>query len=178
MTALDNLRAAIVDDLDNDEPRLVYADALQAVGDPQGELITIQSELARAGCDRTQWARPAWEHRLGRRNRRHLTGHSFAIEPAHCEALRKRESELLAGHGETWSAGLGRRGGFVDHVIGGVDPDEMCVNRITDAGAIALAAAAASSRLEFVDVTDNSMSVKGRARLKKELSNTRVLAGA
>lgn len=55
MSDLDDLYAAILADPDPDEPRLVYADALQAADDPRGELIAIECELARLGCERTGW---------------------------------------------------------------------------------------------------------------------------
>lgn len=36
------LLAAILEDLDDDAPRLVYADRPQAQGDPRGELMQLQ----------------------------------------------------------------------------------------------------------------------------------------
>jgi uncharacterized protein (TIGR02996 family) len=42
------LRAAIVERPDDDEPRRVFADWLIECGDPRGELIAVQCELARA----------------------------------------------------------------------------------------------------------------------------------
>ena len=36
------LLAAIIEDPDDDAPRLVYADWLQAQGDPRGELMQLQ----------------------------------------------------------------------------------------------------------------------------------------
>jgi uncharacterized protein (TIGR02996 family) len=47
----DELLAAVLANPDADEPRLVYADWLTANGDPRGELITVQVELARLTPD-------------------------------------------------------------------------------------------------------------------------------
>lgn len=43
---------AILDDRDEAAPYLVYADALQAAGDPRGELIIVQEARARKPADR------------------------------------------------------------------------------------------------------------------------------
>src|SRR5262245_56818171 len=62
---------------EDDGPRLVYADWLDERGDPRGEFIRVQCELARlphGGPDR--------------------------------ERLRVRESELLAAHRSEWEAPL------------------------------------------------------------------------
>lgn len=48
---MDPLFAAILANPDDDAPRVVYADALQERGDPRGELIPVQIELARAPGD-------------------------------------------------------------------------------------------------------------------------------
>ncbi len=61
---------------EDDAPRLVYADLLVERGDPRGELIQIQCELA------------AWQ---GERTERHA-------------ALHARERELLAAHLDEWQA--------------------------------------------------------------------------
>jgi uncharacterized protein (TIGR02996 family) len=50
VSRLDDLRAAILAAPDDDEPRLIYADALVEEGNPRGELIQIQVALA-AGAD-------------------------------------------------------------------------------------------------------------------------------
>lgn len=78
---------------DDDAERLVEADALLAKGDPRGELIIVQCELARGGFDR-----------------------------AHGQKLRKRERELLL-HADEWLAPLRGiattpifRRGFVDEI--------------------------------------------------------------
>lgn len=55
--SIEDLHRAVLADLDAEAPRLVLADALQAAGDSRGELIAIQCELARLGCDRTL---PLW----------------------------------------------------------------------------------------------------------------------
>jgi uncharacterized protein (TIGR02996 family) len=61
----------------DDTPRLIYADFLDDAGDPQGELIRVQVELANLP--------PGDERRVG---------------------LAARESELLEEYGETWLAPL------------------------------------------------------------------------
>ena len=45
---LDTLRAAVFAEPDADEPRMIYADYLQSLGDPRGELIALQIARARA----------------------------------------------------------------------------------------------------------------------------------
>ena len=117
MTSLDDLHAAILADPDSDEPRLVYADALQAAGDPRGELIAIQCELARLGCERTGWAidgaSPYEDHADA------LDDSLVAIEPARRFALRDRERALLEAYGTRWwrgDAACRFHRGFVDHV--------------------------------------------------------------
>lgn len=45
------LLAAILETPDDDAPRLVYADWLQGHGDPRGELIQLQCQLAAAPDD-------------------------------------------------------------------------------------------------------------------------------
>lgn len=46
---------AILDDPDNDGPRLIYADWLEERGDPRGEFIRVQCELARMADDSERW---------------------------------------------------------------------------------------------------------------------------
>jgi uncharacterized protein (TIGR02996 family) len=70
------LLAAIRAAPDEDAPRLVYADFLGEVGDPRGELIHVECELARTDDER-------------RRAR-----------------LKRRHRELLATHGATWLSPL------------------------------------------------------------------------
>jgi len=48
-TELATLRAAVLADPTSDEPREIYADALQARGDPRGELIALQLQRAASG---------------------------------------------------------------------------------------------------------------------------------
>lgn len=47
----DALRAEIAARPDDDLPRLIYADWLEERGEPRGELIRLQCELAGGGCD-------------------------------------------------------------------------------------------------------------------------------
>ncbi|MBA2544009.1 MAG: TIGR02996 domain-containing protein, partial [Deltaproteobacteria bacterium] len=68
------LLAAIIESPDDDAPRLVYADWLQAQGDPLGELIQLQCRLA---------ASPDDERR---------------------RAIKIAENKLFAAHGASWIA--------------------------------------------------------------------------
>lgn len=86
---------------DDDAPRRVYADALLEAGDPQGELIHLQCELAAGGLTREQTV-----------------------------MRRRRERELINAYGSQWIAplrGLASdpviRRGFVDEVV--VDADQF-----------------------------------------------------
>ncbi len=74
MTDEDRLLEAIIAAPDDDAPRLVYADWLQGRGDPRGELILLQCQLAAAPDDE---------------RRRHI---------------RIVENKLLADHGDRWTA--------------------------------------------------------------------------
>lgn len=75
------LVAAVLASPDDDAPRLVYADWLQERGDPRGELIAIQVELAVMRRDPSgDWARPA-----------------------HAQARIARENALLREHLATWA---------------------------------------------------------------------------
>lgn len=85
----------IVASPDDDAARRVYADALLEAGEPQGELIHIQCDLAAGGYPR-----------------------------AEAVARRRRERELLQEHGSRWTAGLRGlasfpvfRRGFIDEVV-------------------------------------------------------------
>jgi uncharacterized protein (TIGR02996 family) len=71
---------AILDDLDNDLPRMVYGDWLEERGEPHGELIRLQCRL------------------------RHLAPGS-----PEAAALKQRESELLNAHAEQWLGPLTQR---------------------------------------------------------------------
>jgi uncharacterized protein (TIGR02996 family) len=93
----------IVSQPDDDTPRLIYADWLEELGDPQGEFIRVQCELARP-CD-------------AERRR----------------ALVDRERELLAEHRDAWLAPLGPgliRGRFKRGVLEQieVEPDSFLAN--------------------------------------------------
>lgn len=70
----DELLAAIIEAPDDDAPRLVYADWLQAQGDPRGEFIQLQCQLA---------ATPEDERR---------------------RAIKIAENKLFATYGEAWLA--------------------------------------------------------------------------
>lgn len=92
---MQELLAAIVVTPDDDAPRRVYADALLEGGEPLGELIHLQCELAAGGLTRDE-----------------------------AVVRRRRERELLKAHGARWTAGLQGiatypvfRRGFVDEVV-------------------------------------------------------------
>jgi uncharacterized protein (TIGR02996 family) len=104
---------AIVENPDDDAPRRVYADALLDRGDPYGEFINVQIDLATDGLSR--------EARIARRI---------------------RERKLLAAHGWSWSMPFDRLGlaepafrrGFVDELT--LDADTI-VHRASEVLAIA-----------------------------------------
>ena len=95
MTRKDPLLQAVLDAPDDPAPRLVYADWLEDHGDPLGEFIQIQSQLADLAPDDLRWP-----------------------------ALVRRERELLALHEEQWVGPLralgavrwGFRRGLVEEV--------------------------------------------------------------
>lgn len=100
----------ILADLDDDGPRAVYSDALQAEGDPRGELIAVQCELARLGYATRP---PAWD----------WIGDALIdpeeIDQEHVKKLRKRETSLLKAHEKTWAGELATlvrfERGFIAH---------------------------------------------------------------
>jgi uncharacterized protein (TIGR02996 family) len=75
MSRLDDLMTDIVANPDDDGPRRVYADALLESGDPYGEFINVQLDLASDGLSRAERIR-----------------------------RRKRENTLLHEHGARWTA--------------------------------------------------------------------------
>nr|MBA3539917.1 TIGR02996 domain-containing protein [Deltaproteobacteria bacterium] len=80
--------------LADDGPRLVLADQLLLAGDPRGELIAVQCELARHGYAQKA---ASWD----------WIGDALAdpeIDPAHIKALRACETALLAEHRSGWVA--------------------------------------------------------------------------
>jgi len=87
--------ATVLENPDDDAPRLVYADWLEERGDSRGDFIRVQCELARLDED----------------------------DPR-AENLRDRENKLLLTHGETWRAeipewaraGCEFRRGFIERV--------------------------------------------------------------
>src|SRR5687768_2116425 len=82
------LLAAVLAAPEDDAPRLVYADHLQANGDPRGELIAVQCDLARIAPSEDT------EARKGNVIRRRRTDRA--------ETLREREKELLRANRDTW----------------------------------------------------------------------------
>jgi uncharacterized protein (TIGR02996 family) len=89
-----NLLAAIVAAPDDDEPRLVYADWLIERGEPHGELIRLECELARTD----------------ERSARALELHQI-IEP-----MLKTSWRLFAGELAPWASERSFHRGFVDEV--------------------------------------------------------------
>src|SRR4051794_30266932 len=79
MTDADAFLQAIQEEPDSDEPRLVFADWLEEHGDPRSEFIRVQCELA---------ALPAGDDRR--------------------RALKARERDLWAEHGDAWAGPLRR----------------------------------------------------------------------
>lgn len=84
------------------------------MGDPRGELIAIQCELARLGaCTRTPW----WDWTAD------ACVDSAALEDGRIARLRRREAELLKAHGASWEEGASHvtpfrrlERGFVEHI--------------------------------------------------------------
>lgn len=125
----DALYRAVLDDPDDDALRLIYADCLEENGDPRGEFVRVQLELAR--LDEHHPRRPA---------------------------LAAREAQLIEEHQHVWapflSALAGKvllrfAGGLLDEVVGMVlvdddlphlrgNPEVRCLNLsgedVTDAG--------------------------------------------
>ncbi len=92
--AVKTLLDAIYANLADDGPRLVYADQLQEAGEPRGEFIAVQCELARLGY---AVKAASWD----------WIGDALAddeADPAHIRKLRARETKLLKVHGESWLA--------------------------------------------------------------------------
>ncbi len=100
MTDNEALLRAILDNPDDDAPRLVYADWLEEQGDPRGEFICTQITLTQGGNDRP-----------------------------HEIALKRRERELLEQFGAAWACPITDRGvpvtfrrGFPEPAEGASDP--------------------------------------------------------
>jgi uncharacterized protein (TIGR02996 family) len=119
----------------DDGPRLAYADWLEERGDPRGEFIRVQCQIARADPD----CRGAWRlHEVRQRvaNRGLKVSDYFTIETIvlSCErcwpSLRRRERELLDCYAGQWWTLFGdepcnKEGGSVQWVV---DPsDRTCV---------------------------------------------------
>jgi uncharacterized protein (TIGR02996 family) len=85
--------AAVLADLDDDAPRRVLADELEAKGDPRGELISVQCELARLGYASRP---PTWD----------WVGDALidpeTVDQSVVRKLRARENALLAASSATW----------------------------------------------------------------------------
>ncbi len=78
----------IVNNPEDEAVRLIYADWLEEQGNPRGEFIRVQCQLARWAGDSTDWR----EWAMITRNLKHL---------------RQREKALLAEHAPAWKTALG-----------------------------------------------------------------------
>lgn len=83
------LLAEIEANPEDDAPRLVLADELQRKGDPRGEFIAVQCELARRGA--LPWR--LFQDWIG-----------DGLADGDVRALRNREKALLRKHGKEWTA--------------------------------------------------------------------------
>src|SRR5687768_782664 len=99
---MDALLAAIHANLDDDAPRLVYADALQRAGDPRGEFIAVQCALAALGQHHRpldSWAGSALLDIPDDDEAR-------AARAATIRQLRGRENALLKAHDDAWGRAI------------------------------------------------------------------------
>src|SRR5205823_1880461 len=101
MTQDEAFLQAILEAPDDDVPRRVYADFLLDQGNPRGEFIQAQLDLAKMPTSDPRYS-----------------------------ALRGREQQLLARHGQEWAAPLGKRidrwqfqRGFIEKVETKLDVD-------------------------------------------------------
>ncbi len=93
MTSDEGFLRAIVDNPDDDNLRLVYADWLEELGDPRGDLIRVQIALTTGG-----------------------------LEPQREAELHRREQELLTRFGPSWLQPLAERGWTVEFRRGLPEP--------------------------------------------------------
>lgn len=115
------LEAAIARDPDAIEPYLVYADWLQAEGDPRGELIALQAEAARHGAnDAVSAARQHWPRTIAPPRPLPDGAHARAADAL----IARHPDHFLAGHEVEWRCGFwhtlryrlfeGKRGGLAE----------------------------------------------------------------
>jgi uncharacterized protein (TIGR02996 family) len=123
------LLAAIIDEPDDDTPRLVYADWLEEHGDDaRAEFIRIQCRLARLGVvdlrrvRQAEWLYDSMETGFEAREFLRLP-HCLRRLAGDVQRLLGREEELLAGHWKAWLGPLAELGeewawrrGFVEDV--------------------------------------------------------------
>jgi len=93
---VDDHLAEIRANLDDDAPRLAYAEVLQRRGDPLGEFIAVQCELAQLG----HVQRPTAFEWVG-----DALLDDEPADPDRARTLRSRENTLLREHEATWAAG-------------------------------------------------------------------------
>jgi uncharacterized protein (TIGR02996 family) len=143
---------AMVEDPDDDTPRLVYADWLDENGQPErAEFIRIQCELAaRSGPGTLLRRHLDWRRSIRREaDTGFLRNLRAALEPeeqdTRSQALEQRAAALLDAHGESWRAGLPFpvefRRGFVETVevdVGGYLKHAATLERLAPAQAIRL----------------------------------------
>jgi uncharacterized protein (TIGR02996 family) len=160
MTPNDAFLQAILEDPDDDTPRLIYADWLEERGDPRGEFIRLQCQLARMGQG----------------------------DPR-CPALQYQEQQLLGAHRAEWLGPLPQgtvlyepifRRGFLEEVSLGPrtfsDLGEQLfrlhprltavrIRGINDRGAEILAASPHLARLTVLDLSEGQLGPAGARAL-------------
>ncbi len=131
------LEAAVLRAPSDVGPRLVLADLLTERGDPRGELIVVQCELQRLGCDGLRpfrsWLPPE------------ALAEPSALEAGRLHELLSREELLVREHGEAWTAeaaGLTRRGGAVELRRGFIEHVELRTNAASTGALVELFARA------------------------------------
>jgi uncharacterized protein (TIGR02996 family) len=151
----DGFLQAVLEDPDDDAPRLVYADWLEERGEPRGEFIRTDCALARLAADDPR--RPA---------------------------LEERRRQLLAEHGDAWlgplrglAYGWGFRRGFVEEVTADARHFHQHADafftaplrlvRLLHAGGViqSLAECRHLRRLRALHLTDNNLGNRGLSTL-------------
>jgi uncharacterized protein (TIGR02996 family) len=115
----DDLLAAVLRDPDDEAVRLVYADWLEERGDPRGEFIRVQCELARMDA-----ARPVILSAYSSCSWGMWEALADAVDVPGRSELEAREAALLEEHQDEWLGGLAEleaaewrfRRGFVESV--------------------------------------------------------------
>ena len=172
---------AILEDPENDVPRLIFADWLEDRGDPRAEFIRVQCELAALEEDDLQHERlSAREHELLRQHGdRWKEGLPEIVQRAYFErgfvgSIGCTSEEFLRNVDEVWN-----RNPVYSLLVRCTDPEhidalkaiaslgflrELCV-RLGDAGAVALAGCPYLSQLTMLDLSHNYIRVDGAEAL-------------